>query len=146
MTTQHQITLPEPDWLERKASICYPEDVELEVWGTYDKLYTADTVRTLLAAAVAKERENQDAPAKVVLQQMRRITELEAENAQLREQNETQRYEIQALEEKVAELRGKRVALSDEWIRERCSHAWVFETVKHWVKEVEAAHGIGEAL
>lgn len=98
--------------------------------------------------------------------------ELQAENAQLREQikqeqadyhmkcNELELIHDQltaaqselanantvnkaaALE--IVELRGKRVALSDEWIRERCSHAWVFETVKHWVKEVEVAHGIGE--
>lgn len=32
--------------------------------------------------------------------------------------------------------------LTDDWIRSRCSQTWVFDTVKRWVKEVEAAHGI----
>lgn len=36
-----------------------------------------------------------------------------------------------------------RVPLTDEWIRERCQQTWVFETVNRWVREVEAAHGIG---
>jgi len=50
MTTQHQITLPEPDITDLHYKRCYVGDV-----------YYADTVRALLAAAVAKERENQDA-------------------------------------------------------------------------------------
>ena len=145
MTTQHQITLPEPDWVH---------------WinGEWHKIYNEYTVRALLAAAVAKERESQDTPAKVVLQQMRRITELEAENAQLREQNETQRYEIQALEEKVAELRGKRVALSDgqislmahnidegDWNSLHYKECW-YKGFMEGARATEAAHGIGEAL
>ena len=34
--------------------------------------------------------------------------------------------------------------LTDEWIRTRCDQAWVFETVKHWIRLAEAAHGIKE--
>lgn len=36
----------------------------------------------------------------------------------------------------------ERVPLTDEWIRERCKQPWVFETVKQWIREAEAAHGI----
>ena len=35
--------------------------------------------------------------------------------------------------------------LTDAWIRERTTQPWIFETVKQWVKEIEAAHGIGGA-
>ncbi len=34
-------------------------------------------------------------------------------------------------------------ALTDAWIRERTKQPWVFDTVKQWVREIEAAHGIG---
>ena len=34
--------------------------------------------------------------------------------------------------------------LTDEWIRSKCNQTWVFDTVKQWVREVEAAHGIGK--
>ena len=33
--------------------------------------------------------------------------------------------------------------LTDAWIRERTKQPWVFDTVKQWVREIEAAHGIG---
>jgi Lar family restriction alleviation protein len=32
--------------------------------------------------------------------------------------------------------------LTDEQIRGMCKHGWVFETVKQWVRIVEACHGI----
>ena len=64
---------------------------------------------------------------------------------ELREQNETQRYEIQALEEKVAELRCKRVALSDEQI-DRLGKAIGNGTLRNFARAIERAHGIGEAL
>lgn len=35
--------------------------------------------------------------------------------------------------------------LTDEWIRSMCKESWVFNTVKKWVRIVEAAHGIGTA-
>ena len=38
----------------------------------------------------------------------------------------------------------QRKPLTDEWIQSRCNQGWVFETVKQWVREVEAAHGIKE--
>lgn len=36
----------------------------------------------------------------------------------------------------------ERMPLTDQWIRKRCNQTWVFDTVKAWVREVEAAHGI----
>jgi hypothetical protein len=36
----------------------------------------------------------------------------------------------------------KREPLTDDWIRSKCNQTWVFDTVKQWVREVEAAHGI----
>lgn len=38
----------------------------------------------------------------------------------------------------------KWVGLTDEQIRPMCKESWVFETVKQWVRIVEAAHGIQE--
>ena len=34
--------------------------------------------------------------------------------------------------------------LSDEQIKAMCKQTWVFETVKQWVRIIEAAHGIKE--
>ena len=112
--------------------------------------------------AVARERERmrgvREQTVKDLFDYQVRIAELEAENAQLHEQNETQRYEIQALEEKVAELRGKRVALSDgqislmahnidegDWNSLHYKECW-YKGFMEGARATEAAHGIGEAL
>ena len=39
-------------------------------------------------------------------------------------------------------LRPERVAMTDEQIRSMCKQGWVFETVKQWVRIIEAHHGI----
>jgi len=45
-------------------------------------------------------------------------------------------YKAAALSQPVRE------PLSEDWILERCSQSWVFETAKQWVRMAEAAHGI----
>lgn len=39
-------------------------------------------------------------------------------------------------------LRPERVPMTDEQIRSMCKQGWVFETVKQWVRIIEAHHGI----
>lgn len=195
MTTQNQITLPAADFSP-------PNGIDF---------YEADTVRALLAAAVAKERENHDdnvrshaawvvkyneaqkcigdwiaqhaklnretAIGAVIFQNQ--IASLEAENAQLREQNTALDAKCAELESnmremgeglieiqqihgaqkahlyaELAELRGKRVALSDEQITDIAFTTKVstddIETdwcgaITEFARAIERAHGIGEA-
>ena len=39
-------------------------------------------------------------------------------------------------------LRTERVPMTDEQIRSMCKQGWVFETVRQWVRIIEAHHGI----
>ena len=56
-------------------------------------------------------------------------------------QYETQTANIQRHYTQIAP---QRKPLTDEEIRPMCKESWVFETVKQWVRIVEAAHGIQE--
>ena len=44
--------------------------------------------------------------------------------------------------EKQLALRPERVPMTEEQIRSMCKQGWVFETVKQWVRIIEAHHGI----
>lgn len=51
--------------------------------------------------------------------------------------------EIDALQARaILALRPERVPMTDGQIRSMCKQGWVFETVKQWVRIIEAHHGI----
>ena len=51
--------------------------------------------------------------------------------------------EIDALQARaILALRPVQVPMTEEQIRSMCKQGWVFETVKQWVRIIEAHHGI----